>query len=29
MTRNEIVDLTGCPADSVLRILGDAGLGGD
>jgi hypothetical protein len=29
MTRDEIVDLTGYPADRVLRICTDAGISGD
>ena len=29
MTRDEIVDLTGYPADRVLRICRDAGISGD
>jgi hypothetical protein len=29
LTRDEIVDLTGYPAERVLRILRDAGLSGD
>jgi hypothetical protein len=29
MTRDENVDLTGCPADRALRILQDSGISGD